>query len=80
MWATCHYDLSAGVQRLLGNIEVNGTVWNVDHDSVSGFDKGDQAPSAASGETWPIDSPELPPEKRPSVSKAQDLARPFDLR
>jgi hypothetical protein len=37
-------------------------------------------PAAASGETWPIDSPEVPPEKRPSVSSAQALPRPFDFR
>jgi hypothetical protein len=36
-------------------------------------------PSAASGEAWPIDRPEVPPEKRPSVSSAQALPRPFDL-
>jgi hypothetical protein len=28
-------------------------------------------PSAASGETWPIDRPDVPPEKRPSVISAQ---------
>ena len=27
-------------------------------------------PAAASGETWPIDRPEVPPEKRPSVISA----------
>ncbi len=37
-------------------------------------------PSAASGETWPIERPEVPPEKRPSVISAQALPRPFDLR
>ena len=37
-------------------------------------------PSAASGETWPIESPEVPPEKRPSVMSAQALPRPFDFR
>jgi DNA-binding Lrp family transcriptional regulator len=37
-------------------------------------------PSAASGETWPIDRPEVPPEKRPSVISAQALPRPFDFR
>ncbi len=31
------------------------------------------------GEAWPIDSPEVPPEKRPSVNKAQDVPRPLDL-
>ena len=37
-------------------------------------------PSAASGETWPIDRPEVPPEKRPSVISAHALPRPFDFR
>jgi len=37
-------------------------------------------PAAASGETCPIDSPEVPPEKRPSVSKAHTLPNPLDLR
>ena len=37
-------------------------------------------PSAASGETWPIDSPDVPPEKRPSVISAQAAPSPFDLR
>ena len=37
-------------------------------------------PSAASGEAWPMDRPEVPPEKRPSVSSAQDLPSPFDFR
>jgi hypothetical protein len=27
-------------------------------------------PAAASGETWPMDRPEVPPEKRPSVIRA----------
>ena len=37
-------------------------------------------PDAASGETWPIDSPEVPPENRPSVNKAQAFPSPFDFR
>ncbi len=37
-------------------------------------------PAAASGETWPIDSPEVPPEKRPSVTSAHTLPRPRPLR
>jgi hypothetical protein len=37
-------------------------------------------PSAASGETWPTERPEVPPEKRPSVSSAQALPSPFDFR
>ncbi len=37
-------------------------------------------PEAASGETWPIESPEVPPEKRPSVISAQALSSFFDLR
>src|SRR5476651_7040 len=37
-------------------------------------------PAAASGEAWPMDRPEVPPEKRPSVSKAQALPRPLDFR
>jgi hypothetical protein len=36
-------------------------------------------PDAASGDAWPIDRPEVPPEKRPSVSSAQTLPRPLDL-
>ena len=37
-------------------------------------------PDAASGETCPIDSPDVPPEKRPSVSNAQAAPRPIDFR
>src|SRR6185436_4508050 len=37
-------------------------------------------PSAASGERCPIDRPDEPPEKRPSVTSAQTFPRPFDLR
>ena len=36
-------------------------------------------PSAASGETWPIDRPEVPPEKRPSVTQRADLAQALRL-
>ena len=36
-------------------------------------------PAAASGETWPMLSPEVPPEKRPSVSRAHSLPRCMDL-
>ena len=32
--------------------------------------------SAASGETWSINRPELPPEKRPSVTSAQTVPSP----
>lgn len=35
---------------------------------------------AASGETWPMERPEVPPEKRPSVISAQALPRPIDFR
>ncbi len=34
-------------------------------------------PAAASGETWPMDRPEVPPEKRPSVIRAHSLPRPL---
>ncbi len=37
-------------------------------------------PDAASGEAWPMDRPEVPPEKRPSVTRAQVLPRPRPLR
>ncbi|SHW33911.1 Uncharacterised protein [Mycobacteroides abscessus subsp. abscessus] len=37
-------------------------------------------PAAASGEMWPMDSPEVPPEKRPSVMSAQLAPRPRPLR
>lgn len=36
-------------------------------------------PSAASGDAWPIERPEVPPEKRPSVSRAQALPMPLDF-
>ena len=36
-------------------------------------------PSAASGEAWPIDRPEVPPEKRPSVISAQALPEALRL-
>ena len=37
-------------------------------------------PPAASGETCPMDKPEVPPEKRPSVNRAQALPKPLVLR
>ena len=37
-------------------------------------------PPAASGETCPIDRPDVPPEKRPSVTRAQVLPKPRPLR
>jgi hypothetical protein len=36
-------------------------------------------PSAASGETCPMERPDVPPEKRPSVISAQAFPSPFDL-
>ena len=36
-------------------------------------------PQAASGEAWPMDRPEVPPEKRPSVRSAQPCRRPLRL-
>ena len=45
------------------------------------LDQRDQpAATAASGETCPIDSPEVPPEKRPSVISAHALPSPRPLR
>ncbi len=32
-------------------------------------------PEAASGETWQIESPEVPPEKRPSVINAHSFPK-----
>ncbi len=37
-------------------------------------------PDAASGEMWPMDRPEVPPENRPSVISAQALPRPRPFR
>jgi outer membrane protein assembly factor BamB len=37
-------------------------------------------PAAASGEAWPMDRPEVPPENRPSVTRAQAFPRPRPLR
>ena len=37
-------------------------------------------PDAASGETWPIESPEVPPLKRPSVSSAHSAPSPRPFR
>ena len=34
-------------------------------------------PAAASGETWPMHGPLEAPEKRPSVMRATELARPM---
>ena len=33
-------------------------------------------PSVASGATWPMQNPHVPPEKRPSVISAQSAPRP----
>ena len=35
--------------------------------------------SMASGLTWPMQSPAVPPLKRPSVMRATDLPRPWPL-
>ncbi len=37
-------------------------------------------PAAASGETCPIERPDVPPEKRPSVIRAHSLPRCLDFR
>ncbi|MBW8701731.1 hypothetical protein MBT84_19180 [Streptomyces sp. MBT84] len=37
-------------------------------------------PEAASGDAWPIDRPDVPPEKRPSVISAQAFPRPRPFR
>ena len=37
-------------------------------------------PAAASGATWQIDRPEVPPENRPSVISAQARPSPLPLR
>jgi hypothetical protein len=37
-------------------------------------------PAAASGATWQIDSPDVPPENRPSVMSAQARPRPLPFR
>jgi len=37
-------------------------------------------PEAASGAIWQMDSPEVPPENRPSVMSAQARPRPLPLR
>ena len=37
-------------------------------------------PAAASGDTWPMDKPDVPPEKRPSVISAQALPKPRDFK
>ena len=44
------------------------------------LDKAIPPPSADSGDAWPIHKPDVPPEKRPSVNKAQDLPNPFDFK
>ena len=36
-------------------------------------------PSAASGEAWPMERPDVPPENRPSVKSAHCLPSPRDL-
>ena len=37
-------------------------------------------PAAASGAAWQMDSPEVPPENRPSVTSAQARPSPLPLR
>ena len=53
---------------------------DVDHDRVVLAHERDRAAAAASGETWPIDSPEVPPENRPSVISAQARPSPLPFR
>ena len=62
------------------NSQVNSTVWNIDFNTVTIFNQTNRTPSAASGDTCPIDRPDEPPEKRPSVNSAHSLPKPFDFR
>lgn len=50
---------------------------NVNVNEIPFLDQCDGPPSAASGETWPIDGPVEAPEKRPSVIRAME--RPNSL-
>jgi hypothetical protein len=65
--------------KAIYKVTVTDTVGNVDADAVAVAHQADRAAGAASGEAWPMDRPEVPPEKRPSVSSAQALPRPLDL-
>lgn len=71
---------AAGGELRLGHLEVEGTGRDIDGDQIAVGDQGCRPPAAASGETWPTDRPELPPEKRPSVTTATEWARPRPLR
>ncbi len=54
---------------------------DVDRHDVARLDQPDRAaPLGSSGETCPIEQPELPLEKRLSVMSAQLFASPFDFR
>lgn len=80
----------AGATRIhaltaIGNVRVRngkmqGTVRDIDLDAIAILDQTDQATFRCFGDMWPMDRPELPPEKRPSVIRAQTLPKPFDFR
>ena len=45
--------------------------------SSPSFIRAIDPPADASGETWPMDNPEVPPEKRPSVIRAHLAPSPM---
>jgi len=47
---------------------------------VAGFGHGDRAPAAASGATWQMDRPDVPPENPPVGDQGAVPAQPFPLR
>ena len=74
-----HRPAAAG-ERGIVEVETDAAVGNVDPDRSPSSTRAIVPPSAASGETWPIERPEVPPLKRPSVTSAQALPRPFPFR
>lgn len=74
-----HLD-AADVQFGVGNTQVDAALGNVDFDGVTLLDQADGAAFGRFRKACPIDRPEVPPEKRPSVSSARALPRPLDLR
>ncbi len=71
---------TTGRNFLIAQLELNAAIRNVDFDKIAVFDDRNVAAACRFRETWPMERPEVPPEKRPSVISAQALPSPMDFR
>ena len=61
-------------QSIARGHDIDCTTWRLEREAAQVIYR--LPPEAASGEAWPMDRPEVPPEKRPSVTSAQAFPRP----